>query len=176
MSHLALSKSALTVLIAGLLALDIGTKVWVRAAVPLHELTPLLPSLLDLTHVQNRGVSFSFLADLADGIRIPLLVGVSALASLGMLYYLYRKLAAEEVWARLGLALIIPGALGNLLDRVLYGHVTDFLHFRWGETSFFVNNLADCFISFGVVALVAASWQEHRQAKNDLCSGEESLS
>jgi signal peptidase II len=93
-----------------------------------------------------------------------------------MLYYLYFKLAAEEAWAQLGLALVIPGAIGNLLDRAIYGQVTDFLHFRWGEISFFVNNLADCFISFGVVALAVASWQEHRREKNDLRSGQESLS
>jgi signal peptidase II len=136
----------------------------------------MIPSLLDLTHVENRGVSFSLLADLSESVRVPLLVGVSALASLGMLYYLYFKLAAEEAWAQLGLALVISGAIGNLLDRAIYGQVTDFLHFRWGEISFFVNNLADCFISFGVVALAVASWQEHRREKNDLRSGQESLS
>ncbi|HIF70721.1 MAG TPA: signal peptidase II [Deltaproteobacteria bacterium] len=170
------SKATLTVLIVGLLSLDVLSKVWVRAYVPLHELSTMIPSLLDLTHVENRGVSFSLLADLSESVRVPLLVGVSALASLGMLYYLYFKLAAEEAWAQLGLALVIPGAIGNLLDRAIYGQVTDFLHFRWGEISFFVNNLADCFISFGVVALAVASWQEHRREKNDLRSGQESLS
>ena len=170
------SKTTLAVLMLGLLGLDVGSKVLVRAYVPLHEILPILPSLLDLTHVQNRGVSFSFLADLSAGVRVPLLVGVSVIAALGMLYYLYFKLRDEELLARLGLALIIPGAVGNLLDRLFYGHVTDFFHFRWGETSFFVNNLADCFISFGVVGLAAASWQEHRRTKNGLRSGEETLS
>ena len=53
-----------------------------------------------------------------------------------------------------GLVFVLPGAAGNLVDRVLYGHVTDFFHFRWYETSFFVNNLADCFISLGVVFFI----------------------
>ncbi len=57
-----------------LLALDQFSKIWVRETIPLYEMTPLVPNFLDLTHVQNRGVSFSFLADLEDPIRIPLQV------------------------------------------------------------------------------------------------------
>ena len=63
-----------------LLALDQFSKIWVRETIPLYEMTPLVPNFLDLTHVQNRGVSFSFLSDLEDPIRIPLLVGVSLVA------------------------------------------------------------------------------------------------
>ena len=73
-----------------LLALDQFSKIWVRETIPLYEMTPLVPNFLDLTHVQNRGVSFSFLADLEDPIRIPLLVGVSLVAVVGMIYYLIR--------------------------------------------------------------------------------------
>jgi len=57
------------VIIAVLLAIDLVSKIWIRANVPLYELTTLIPNLIDLTHVQNRGVSFSFLSDLDDSIR-----------------------------------------------------------------------------------------------------------
>ena len=132
------------------LGLDHGSKIWVRANIPLYETTGLLTNFLDLTHVQNRGVSFSFLADYSDSIRIPLLVGVSLVATVAMLYYQTRYWDELDFCTCSGLTCVIPGAAGNLIDRVVYGYVTDFFHFRWYETSFFVNNIADCFISGGV--------------------------
>jgi signal peptidase II len=141
-----------------LLTIDFASKVWIRASVPLYELTPLLPNFLDLTHVQNRGVSFSLLADLDDTFRLPLLIGTSTLAVAGMLYYQLRYWPTLDLWTQQGLTWILPGAIGNLIDRAWFGHVTDFFHFRWYDYSFFVNNLADCFISLGVVFFVAATF------------------
>ena len=137
-----------------LLGLDLGSKVWVRANVPLFEVTELITNFIDLTHVQNRGVSFSFFADIADPFRIPLLVGVSLVAVVTMIFYQTRYWNELDFYTRSGLVCVLPGATGNLVDRAIYGYVTDFLHFRWYETSFFVNNLADCFISLGVVFFI----------------------
>ena len=136
------------------LGLDLASKIWVRTNIYLYETSVLLKNFLDLTHVQNRGVSFSMLADFSDSIRIPLLVGVSLVATVVMLYYQSRYWKEIDPYTRSGLACVIPGAAGNLIDRVVYGYVTDFLHFRWYETSFFVNNIADCFISIGVVFFI----------------------
>jgi len=135
-----------------LLLLDQGTKIWVRATIPLHRTTGFIPYLIDLTHVENPGVSFSFLGDLADAIRVPLLVTVSLAAALLLGWYWLRHRRAMHSFMDLAFIFILPGAVGNLIDRALYGRVTDFLHFRFGSTSFFVNNLADIFISMGVVA------------------------
>ena len=137
-----------------LLLFDLLTKIWVRETIPLHHISPLLPPLFDLTHVQNRGVSFGVFADLSDPVRIPLLVGVSVAAVVAMLYYQIRHWKRLDLYTRLGLAFIIPGAVGNLIDRVQLGYVTDFIHFRWYDFSFFVNNIADCFISVGVVFFI----------------------
>ena len=134
-----------------LLSLDVGSKVWVREEVRLYDVTVLLPNFLELTHVQNKGVSFSFLSTLSDPIRLPLLIGISVIAITGMIFYQIRYWYQLDRYTKQGLAWIIPGAFGNLIDRVLYGYVTDFFHFRWYEMSLFVNNLADCFISIGVV-------------------------
>lgn len=147
-----------SLLIAFLLALDLLSKIWVRASIPLFELTPLVPNFLDLTHVQNRGVSFSFLAELDDSIRLPLLIGISVLAVAGILFYQIRYWEELDRWTRQGLSWILPGALGNLIDRAWFGHVTDFFHFRWYELSFFVNNLADIFISAGVIFFLLSSF------------------
>ena len=136
------------------LGLDLVSKIWVRINIPLYETSQLLKNFLDLTHVQNRGISFSFLADYSDSIRIPLLVGVSLIATIAMLYYQSRYWEELDFYTRAGLACVIPGAAGNLIDRVVYGYVTDFFHFRWYETSFFVNNIADCFISVGVIFFI----------------------
>ena len=136
------------------LVLDLVSKIWVRANIQLYETSGLLKNFLDLTHVQNKGVSFSFLADYPDAIRIPLLVGVSLVATVAMLYYLTRYWFELDFFTRSGLTCVIPGAAGNLIDRVVYGYVTDFFHFRWYETSFFVNNFADCFISVGAVFFI----------------------
>ncbi len=136
------------------LGIDLGSKIWVRANIPLYNTIELLKNFLDLTHVQNRGVSFSFMADYSDSIRIPLLVGVSLIATVAMIYYQSRYWEELDFFTRSGLACVIPGAAGNLIDRIVYGYVTDFFHFRWYETSFFVNNFADCFISVGVVFFI----------------------
>ena len=151
-----------------LLALDQLSKIWVRENIPLYEMTPLVPNFLDLTHVQNRGVSFSFLADLSDPIRIPLLVGVSMVAVVGMLYYLIRYRQKLDLYTRLGLAFIIPGAVGNLIDRAWFGQVTDFIHFRWYDFSFFVNNVADCLISIGVVGFLITLLRERKAKRQEL--------
>ena len=140
------------VVIALLLVLDQGSKAWVRAEIPLYRASGLVPHLIDLTHVENRGVSFSFLGNLGEGVRVPLLVSISlaALAVLGI--YWRRHWAEMPLLGHLGFVLILPGAAGNLIDRMRYGTVTDFLHFRFYDVSFFVNNLADIFISAGVIA------------------------
>jgi len=136
------------------LGLDLSSKILIRINVSLYETTVLLTNFIDLTHTQNRGVSFSLFAEMSDIFRVPLLVGVSLLAVTAMLYYQTRYWIELDFCTRCGLALVIPGATGNLIDRAVYGYVTDFLHFHWYDTSFFVNNFADCLISLGVVFFI----------------------
>lgn len=142
---------------AVLLALDQIPKFWVRANVPLHEDTVLLPNLLEFTHVENRGVSFSVLGGLHDSWRVPLLVSFSAIAVVALSYYWLKHRREMGVFVDWAFLLILPGAVGNLIDRAVYGTVTDFLHFRFYQTSFFVNNIADIEISLGVMAYLAGA-------------------
>lgn len=140
-----------------LLAADQALKAWVRATVPLHQASVLVPHLLDLTYVENPGVSFSFLGGLADGIRVPLLAGISAVAALALgTYWLWHRRTMHWL-VDLAFVLILPGAVGNLVDRLVFGEVTDFLHFHFYDVSFFVNNFADILISLGVVAYLAGT-------------------
>jgi signal peptidase II len=158
------SLSWMLLLMGVLLLLDQGSKMWVRDSIPLHQSSTLVPNLLELTHVENRGVSFSFLGDISDGVRVPLLITVSLVAVVLLGTYWLKYRAAMNGTTDLAFALILPGAVGNLIDRWLFGTVTDFFHFRFYELSFFVNNLADILISLGVVAYLAGALLERRAA------------
>ncbi|MCP4753527.1 MAG: signal peptidase II [Proteobacteria bacterium] len=118
----------------------------------------LIPNLIQLTHQENRGISFSMLSDLPTGLRVPLLAGVSTVVVVGLCIYVYRswsKLTTGEKW---GFSLIISGAIGNLLDRAIRQQVTDYMHFHFFDFSFFVNNLADDLISIGFVIMLFQSF------------------
>ncbi len=148
--------------LALLVAADQGTKTWVRAVVPPHSVAVLIPGLIDLTHVENPGVSFSFLGTVAAEVRVPLLIAVTLLAVAVLGGYWIRKRKAMDGWMDAGMILILAGAVGNLIDRFVQGTVTDFLHFRIGTYSLFVNNAADIFISFGVASYVIAMYRPRR--------------
>lgn len=154
-----------------LLALDQGVKTWVRAELPLYRAHSLVPNLLDLTHVENQGVSFGFLENLGDGVRVPALMAVSLTAVGLLVYYWWRQRRHFSLWSHLAFVLILPGAAGNLIDRAVFGTVTDFLHFRFYGTSFFVNNIADILISSGVVAFLIGRFREGGPAAEKPPSG-----
>lgn len=139
-------------LMALLLLIDQGIKIWVRIEIPLRKSISLIPQLIDLTHVENRGISFSMFGQLGDTVRVPLLVGISLIAIVILCAYWWRNRDEFTYFTNLAFVLILPGAFGNLVDRAWYGTVTDYLHFRFYATSFFVNNFADILISAGVVA------------------------
>ena len=108
-------------------------------------------AFFDLTLTYNTGAAFSFLAD-QGGWQRPFFIGISVIASV-VIAYLMRKHRDEPLFC-LGLALILGGALGNLWDRVLLGHVVDFLLFHWNDHYFPAFNLADSAITVGAVAII----------------------
>ncbi len=148
--------------IAALFAFDQATKIWVRRTVPVGQTTPLVPNLFDLTHAPNKGVAFSTFADLPASVRVPMLLVVPLVVTIGMLVYFVRRGAKAPVLVQVGLMLVLGGALGNLADRAIYGEVTDFIRFRWFEHTLFVNNFADDFISVGGALLFISAFVQHR--------------
>ncbi len=149
--------------IAALFALDQGTKIWVRRTVPVGHVSELVPNLFDLTHAPNKGVAFSTFANLPASVRVPMLLVIPLAVTLVMLFYFVRLGAKAPPLVQAGLVLVLGGALGNLADRAIYGEVTDFVRFRWFEHTFFVNNLADDFISIGGVLLFISAFVQRRQ-------------
>ena len=131
--------------------LDQGTKLWLLYGFKLAEkgAVPVLP-FLDLVLVWNRGISYGLFQQDSDLGRWALLL-VTALASMALWIWSVRS---DRYFLSFALALVIGGALGNGLDRFLYGAVVDFVHFHIGTFSWYVFNLADVWIVAGVAGLL----------------------
>lgn len=139
------------------LALDQTTKQMVRAAVSLGDSRPLVPGLLDLTHVRNMGAAFGLFPG-----RQPIFVATSLIVLLVVGAYWRR--ARPTVWpVVVGVGLVAGGAVGNLIDRVVLTKVTDFLSFSFMD--FPVFNIADmgivCGVGLLIVWLLFGPEQEH---------------
>jgi signal peptidase II len=135
-----------------IIASDQMTKAIVRSALALFESVPVIAGLVDFIHVQNTGVAFGLLNDLDMDLRIKgaLTTALAALALLGIGYYA-RQVGHHERMARLGLSLILGGAIGNLIDRVRVGYVVDFVDVYWGHWHFWAFNVADASITIGAM-------------------------
>jgi signal peptidase II len=132
----------------GLTAIDQIIKGVVERSMALGEMIPVLP-FFSLLRAHNEGVSFSFLA----GTDHRLLIALTGLITLGACWMLARTPAAD--WPqRLGLALVIGGALGNLIDRVQHAYVIDYFLFHTPGWSFAIFNLADVGITCGAALVV----------------------
>ncbi len=138
-------------LAAAVVALDRITKAAVEARFEYGERLRVVEGFFDLVLVYNTGAAFSFLAD-AGGWQRAFFIGVAVAASALILFLLRRH--AGERWFALGLALILGGALGNLYDRVVLGHVVDFLLLHWRGWHYPAFNVADSAITVGAVILV----------------------
>ncbi|RCJ14844.1 signal peptidase II [Nostoc sp. ATCC 43529] len=132
--------------------LDQITKYWVVQTFSLEQTVPLLPGIFHLTYVTNTGAAFSLLSGKVEWLRW-LSLGVS-LVLIGLALFG----PTLNLWDQLGYGLILGGAMGNGIDRFVLGYVVDFLDFRL--INFAVFNVADSFISIGIVCLLIASLQK----------------
>ena len=136
---------------------DQVTKALVARAMDLHETIPLLP-VFSLTYVRNTGAAFGVLAAAPVGVRLPLFLTVTVIATAAVLSYL-RRTPADQRWRVAALGAILGGALGNLLDRVRYGEVVDFLDLHWRDLHWPAFNVADAAITVGVAIVLLASFE-----------------
>ena len=140
-------------LIAVVVIADQITKLLVVLELGLHESLPVIRGLIDLTHVRNTGAAFGFL-NTADFPGKPVVIALVAFGALVGVSLYARQLPAAHWLARLGLALILGGAAGNLIDRVRQGYVVDFVDVYWGDWHFWAFNVADAAISVGVGIII----------------------
>jgi len=136
-----------------IVAIDQLSKAMVRATLPLHDSRTIIPGLVDFTHVRNTGAAFGFLnaVDFPFKTVVIALIATAALIGVGMYA---ASLAHHQLIARVGLALIIGGAAGNLLDRVIAGSVVDFVDVYWRNWHFWAFNVADSAITIGVAIMI----------------------
>jgi signal peptidase II len=136
------------------LILDQASKLGVSSSMQLYESVALIPSL-NLTYVHNTGASFSFLSE-AGGWQRWLFAALAAIVSATLSIWLAR-LQKHETLLAVAIALILGGAVGNLIDRLIYGYVIDFVDFYVGTWHFAVFNIADAAISIGVGLMLLES-------------------
>jgi signal peptidase II len=134
-------------------ALDQATKMIVTRQLALLQTVTVVPGLLNLTHVRNSGVAFGFL-NATDFAFKPAVMAVFALAALVGVGVYAAQLPLDHRWARAGLALVLGGAAGNLVDRARQGFVVDFVDAYWRGWHFWAFNVADAAITIGVIVLI----------------------
>jgi signal peptidase II len=140
------------------IVLDQLSKAWITNHFAFGETYTVL-SVFDLVLAHNTGAAFSFLND-AGGMQRWLFSIIAVVASVWIIRLL-RKHRAQVLFA-LALSMILGGALGNLIDRLSYGYVVDFLSFHWGGHYFPAFNLADSAITCGAFLLILDSFKEKK--------------
>jgi signal peptidase II len=148
---------------AGVIVVDQITKAVIVATFREFERIELLP-IFEITRLHNTGAAFSMLHD-AGGWQHYLFVVLAIGVSGGIAWWLSKLRFRANRWLAAGLALIAGGAVGNVIDRLMHGHVVDFLHFHWYESWYFpAFNVADTAITIGAGLLILDSLLESRRA------------
>jgi len=158
-----LSKKHVIFLITLLLVvgLDQISKMYVISVMTLHASHPVIDGFFNIIHVQNPGAAFGFLANAAPMFRSLFLIVVSAAAIVMILWFLAKNKSAG-MFLTFALSLILGGAMGNLLDRIRFGSVVDFLDFYIASWHWPAFNVADSAISAGAVLLVVEMFRRKR--------------
>lgn len=137
------------------LLLDQLSKLYVSSHLALYHSIAIIPNWFDITYTLNPGAAFSLFVNLPEWFRSAFLVVLSAFAIVVLLVLLAR--AVEVGPSSVGMALILAGALGNLIDRALRGQVIDFIHVHYYAHSYPIFNFADSAITIGVTLIIVHS-------------------
>jgi len=144
---------------AAVIALDQATKFLVARFFELYERVEVLP-VLDFTLLHNTGAAFSMLAG-ASGWQRPFFVTLGIAVSVVLLVWMWRSPRGDKLLP-VALALVLGGAVGNVIDRVRLGYVIDFIHAHWGAAYFPAFNIADSAITVGAALLIVDAFREKR--------------
>ncbi len=156
-----------SILVLLIVASDQVTKAVARRALELHESIVIIPDLLAFTRVHNTGAAFGMFNSMDFPGKTMLLTGVATLALAGVAWYAV-SIPLSERLARLGVACILGGAIGNLIDRATAGYVLDFVDASWRGWHFWAFNVADAAISIGVILMILDLVGLGRRASNSV--------
>ena len=144
--------------------IDQASKFWFDNNLSMYQQIVIIPDYFNWTLMYNTGAAFSFLADAAGWQRwffAAIAVAVSA-----VLVVWLKRLKPTETWLAVALALVLGGALGNLVDRVLFGHVVDFILVHWQHRWYFpAFNVADMAITGGAILLALAMFKREKSGE-----------
>ena len=138
---------------AVILALDQITKSAITSRFALHETYPIISGFFNLVYVMNPGAAFGFLAGASETFRYIFFTGITILAA-GLIVYYLAKSNPRNLMLVTSLTLIFGGAVGNLIDRLRFGAVVDFLDFYIGGAHWPAFNVADSAITIGAVLMI----------------------
>jgi signal peptidase II len=156
-------RAAVWLLLSALVVLaDQLSKSYITSHYGEFEFTTVLP-ILDITRMHNVGAAFSFLAT-ASGWQRWLFISLAVIVSIGIVVWLYRMPRSQGLLA-CGLALVLGGAIGNVIDRIRLGAVVDFIHFHWDRAYFPAFNIADSAITVGAACLILDALLEPKRAR-----------
>jgi signal peptidase II len=145
--------------------IDQLTKLWIMTNFALHEQQKVIPGFFDLVYVTNTGAAFGFLAGNRSWLRQVFFVGV-AIVALVVIVYAYGHLRKQSKIFAYSLGLIGGGAMGNLIDRLRFGSVVDFLDFYLGSHHWPAFNAADSAITVGVGLFLLGTFLQHLEEKH----------
>jgi signal peptidase II len=146
---------------------DQAVKALVRRSLDLHESVVVIPEFLNLTRVHNTGAAFGMFNSMEFPGKTIVLTLVATLALAGVAWYAL-SVPSTDRFARIGVALILGGAIGNLIDRGTAGYVLDFVDAHYGGWHFWAFNVADAAISIGVVLMIFDLVGLGRRASNSV--------
>ena len=164
-SEIAAARRLETAITIAVVVLDQITKAMVRPALTLHESIEVVPGLLDLTRVHNTGAAFGML-NAVDFPMKTLVFSVIAMIALGGVAWYAATVPLTDRLARIGVAGVLGGAIGNLIDRAATGYVLDFVDAYYGGWHFWAFNVADAAITVGVIFMILDMLGLGRRAPN----------
>lgn len=137
-----------------IIILDQWSKQYVLNHLPLGSVQTVIPGFFDLVHYRNPGAAFGMLANLSEATRSWLFYVLALVAGIFLAYY-WKSLKPQEKLSKIAVPLVYGGIIGNIIDRIRFGNVVDFLSFHWREFAAWpAFNVADSAITVAVVLLV----------------------
>ncbi len=151
---MAIAKVVKLLMVSGsIIVLDQISKMVILRSMPLYETIPVISGFFSITHIHNPGGAFGFMASQGPEVRSLLFLAMSSLAAVAIVFF-YLRTPASYSWLSTALLMIFGGAIGNMIDRVRFGEVVDFLDFYAGGYHWPAFNVADSGISVGMAILV----------------------
>jgi signal peptidase II len=139
------------------------TKTWIDSTMVLHDSLTVIDGFFSITYVRNPGAAFGFLAGASPAFRYTFFIAVNIIAIALIVSYI-RKATRDESRLILALSFIMAGAIGNLIDRIRFGEVVDFLDFYIGSAHWPAFNVADSSITVGAFFLVLELWKRGKES------------